>query len=56
LLRLPFLPDGRLPFTDLLTQEVLTPTLAAVGDGVPPQSVRFKATLQVLEAFGPWIA
>ncbi len=29
---------------------------AAAGDGVPPRSISFKATLQVLEAFRPLIA
>jgi hypothetical protein len=29
---------------------------AAVGDGAPPRSISFKATLQVLEAFRPLIA
>ena len=29
---------------------------AAAGEGVPPRSISFKATVQVLEAFGPLIA
>ncbi len=29
---------------------------AAAGEGVPPRSISFKATLQVLEAFRPLIA
>src|SRR4051812_40802147 len=31
-LRRQFLQDGDLPFTDVLTEDVITPALAAVGD------------------------
>jgi hypothetical protein len=52
---------------DLVRKEIWTHVLAynlirtvmaqaAAGDGVPPRSISFKATLQVLEAFRPLIA
>ena len=52
---------------DLVLEEIWTHALAydlirtvmaqaAAGEGVPPRSISFKATLQVLEAFRPLIA
>ena len=52
---------------DLVRKEIWTHVLAynlirtvmaqaAAGAGVPPRSIRFKATLQILEAFRPLIA
>jgi len=52
---------------DLVRKEIWTHVLAynlirtvmaqaAAGEGVPPRSISFKATVQVLEAFGPLIA